>query len=370
VYTLSVKTITGVKKMKKTVIGVIGAGRIAKNAHLPALSKMENIRLKYLCDILPEKAQALKDKYSCVENVTSDYMQVLNDKEVEAVFVLTPNRQHYEIGMKALKMGKHVFCEKPIANTYALAKEMADEAKKQDKILNIGVCNRYNRAVETLHDYVKDGKFGDIYHVYCSFRGFRCIPGLGGAFTNKKESGGGVLIDWGVHFFDIILYVLGGAKIETVTCDCYLKMAKDMKEYRYKDMWAENTSNIENGVNDVDDFVSGYIRTDKASISFNGAWAQNIDANDMYIDFLGDKAGARLTYGGKFTFTDGKTLETVTPEYEWKDHFLEEDTAFINSIRTGKKCKNHVDEVLETAKLIEGLYKSSNEKREILGKEI
>jgi len=173
-----------------------------------------------------------------------------------------------------------------------------------------------------------------------------------------------------VHFFDLIMYVLGGAKLKSISCDCYSKMAKDMKEYRYKDMWAENTSNIENGVNDVDDFVSGYIRTDKASISFNGAWAQNIDANDMYIDFLGDKAGARLTYGGKFTFTDGKTLETVTPEYERKDHFLEEDTAFINSIRTGKKCKNHVDEVLETAKLIEGLYKSSNEKREILGKEI
>jgi predicted dehydrogenase len=247
---------------------------------------------------------------------------------------------------------------------------MAKEAEKQDKMLNIGVCNRYHKSVEILREWVDSGKFGNIYHVYCSFRGFRSIPGLGGPFTTKSHSGGGVLIDWGVHFFDLIMYVLGGAKLKTISCDAYSEMAKDMKEYRYTDMWAEDTADIENGVNDVDDFVSGYIRTDKASISFNGAWAQNIDASDMYIDFLGDKAGARLSYGGKFTFTDGKTLETITPEYEWKNHFLEEDTAFINSIRTGVKCKNHVDEVLETAKLLEGLYKSSNEKREILGKEI
>ena len=115
--------------MKKTVIAIIGAGRICKNAHLPAISKMENVRVKYLCDILPEKALALKEQYPMVESVVSDYNEVLNDSEVEAVFIFTPNRCHYEIGMKALKMGKHVFCEKPIANTYKYALEMAEQAK-------------------------------------------------------------------------------------------------------------------------------------------------------------------------------------------------------------------------------------------------
>ena len=356
--------------MKETVVAIIGAGRIAENAHLPALSQIENIRVKYLCDFFTEKAIALKNKFPIVEQVVSSVDTVLDDNEVDAVFIFAPNRLHYELGMKALKKGKHLFCEKPIANTYKQALEMADEAKKQNKIVNIGVGNRFNGVVETLEKFVKEGRFGNIYHVYCSFREFRSIPGLGGAFTNKKESGGGVLIDWGVHFFDIILYVLGGAKLKTITCDCYSEMAKDMKEYRYKNMWAENSSNINNGVNDVDDFVTGYIRTDKASISFNGAWAQNIDKNDMYIDFLGDKAGARLTYGGNFTFTDGKTLTTITPECEKKNHFLEEDKAFINSIQTNIKCKNHIDEILETAKLLEGLYLSSELKREIKQEEI
>ena len=356
--------------MKKTVIAIIGAGRIAKNAHLPAIAQMENVRVKYLCDILPDKAIALQKQYSMIESVVSDYNVVLEDSEVEAVFILTPNRCHYEIGMKALEKGKHVFCEKPIANTYKYAVEMANQAKKYDKILNIGVCNRFNASVKMLAEYAKEGKFGNIYHVYCSFRSFRCIPGLGGAFTNKKESGGGVLIDWGVHLFDLTMFVLGGAKIKSITCNAYSEMAKDMKSYRYTSMWAEDTADIENGVNDVDDFVTGYVRTDKASISFNGAWAQNVNENDMFIDFLDDKAGARLTYGGKFTFTEGATLTTVVPEFDMPDMYLEEDKAFIDSVNTGIKCVSYIDEVLETAKLLQGLYMSSKENREILPEEI
>ena len=83
--------------------------------------------------------------------------------------------------------------------------EMAKMADKCGKILNIGVCNRYHKSVEMLEEMNREGKFGNIYHIYCSFRAFRCIPGLGGAFTTKAQSGGGVLIDWGVHFLDLIL---------------------------------------------------------------------------------------------------------------------------------------------------------------------
>jgi predicted dehydrogenase len=267
--------------------------------------------------------------------------------------------------MDALRAGKHVMCEKPITVNYALSCEMAAEAEKQNKILNIGVCNRYHRSVEILENMVREGKFGNIYHVYCSFRSFRSIPGLGGAFTDKAQSGGGVLIDWGVHFLDLILYILGGAKLNNLTCDTYCEMAKDMKSYKYINMWAEETKDVENGVNDVDDFVTGYVRTDKASISFNGAWAQNVKCNEMFIDFLGDKGGARLDYGSKFVFTNGETLETETPEYEIPNMYLREDEDFFNSIESGIKNKNNIDNILESMKLLDNLYKSAE-----IGKEI
>ena len=351
--------------MDKKVIAVIGCGRIAKNAHFPAFAKMENVRVKYACDILPEKAEKLKEEYPLIEKVISEYKIALADPEVDAVFVLTPNFAHYTVTMDALRAGKHVFCEKPITVNYALSREMAQEAEKQGRILNIGVCNRYHKSVEMLEELNRQGRFGNIYHVYCSFRSFRSIPGLGGAFTTKEQSGGGVLIDWGVHFLDLILYILGGAKLKNVTCDAYCEMAKDMKAYKYKDMWAEDTSDIESGINDVDDYVSGHIRTDKASISFNGAWAQNIDKNEMFIDFLGDKCGARLKYGKKFEIYDGQTLETIAPEYDIPNMYLCEDKAFIESVTTGVKNRNHIDNILESAKLLDALYQSAEIKGEI-----
>ncbi len=340
-------------------IAVIGCGRIADRAHFPALSAPEGVRIKYACDLLPEKAAAMKEKYPKIEQVITDYRLALADSEVDAVYVLTPNYAHYTVTMEALRAGKHVFCEKPITVNYPLSREMAEEAERCGKILNIGVCNRYHRSVELLEQYNREGKFGKIYHVYASFRSFRSIPGLGGAFTTKRQSGGGVLIDWGIHFLDLILYVLGGAKALSATCDAYSEMAKELGAYRYEHMWAEDTADIAHGTNDVDDFISGYVRTDKANISFNGAWAQNIPNEEMYIDFLGDRGGARLTYGKKFTFTDAATLQTETPEYDIPNMYLCEDRAFIESIESGVKCRNHISHILESARLLGALYEAA-----------
>lgn len=347
------------------VLAIIGCGRIAQIAHFPALAKIEGIRVKYACDLIEEKATAMKEKYAFVEQAITDYHVALQDPEVTAVFVLTPNYAHYTVTMDALRAGKDVLCEKPITVNYELSSEMAQEAEKLGRILNIGVCNRYHRSVEMLEQLNREGKFGKIYHVYCSFRQCRSIPGLGGAFTDKAQSGGGVLIDWGIHFLDLILYILGGAELKTVTCDAYSEMAKDMKNYRYKYMWAEDTKDIENGVNNVDDMITGYLRTDKASISFNGAWAQNLDQGDMYIDFLGDKCGARLTYGGKFELFSGETLETEHPDYTIPDMYEMEDRAFLESADTRVKNRSNIDFVLNSAKLLDTLYRSAEQHKEI-----
>lgn len=351
--------------MKTTVIAVVGCGRIANGAHLPALSKLDNVRIKYACDLILEKAEKAKADFPKIEQVITDYNVALADPEVEAVFVLTPNYAHYTVSMDALRAGKHVMCEKPVTVSYELSCEMANEANKQGKILNIGVCNRYHKSVELLEELNRNGEFGNIYHIYCSFRSFRSIPGLGGSFTDKAQSGGGVLIDWGIHFLDLILYILGDAKLKNVTCDAYSEMAKDMKSYKYPGMWAEDTKDVENGVNDVEDFITGYIRTDKASISFNGAWAQNIEQNEMFIDFMGDKKGARLSYGNQFKITDGATLQTVESNHDIPNMYLLEDADFIESMCSGVKNKNNIDNILESMKLLDALYKSAE-----LGKEI
>ena len=347
-------------------IAVIGCGRIAQGSHFPALSKIPGVKIKYACDLIKEKAEKMKNEYpELVGEAITDYLVALSDPEVEAVFVLTPNHSHYTVTMDALRAGKHVMCEKPVTVNYEKSLEMAREAEKQGKILNIGVCNRYHTSVVKLEKMNRNGEFGQIYHVCCSFRAFRCIPGLGGPFTTKAESGGGVLIDWGIHFLDLILYVLGGAKLISVSANTYSEMAKDMTSYRYRGMWAEDTANIHGGTNDVDDFVTGFIRTDKGTITLNGAWAQNIERDEMYVDFLGDKKGARLNYRGQFVLSDGETLKTVTSDHEIENMYLLEDEAFLSSTVSGEKNKNNIDFVLESMRLLDALYRSAE-----LGEEV
>ena len=296
---------------KKAVIAVIGCGSIAVNSHFPAFEKIENLRVKYACDIVYERARAMLDKYSFVENAITDYNIALADPEVEAVYVLTPNLVHYTVTKAAIEAGKHVLSEKPISSTYELAKEMKELADKHGKMLSIGVVNRFGNAANMLRDMINEGKLGNIYHVYCSFRVFRGLPGLGGHFTTKAISGGGALLDTGIHYLDLILYILGGLDVKTVSANMYGIIGKDMKNYKHNGMWSQISSDTENGTYDVEEFATGFIRTDKCTVSVNGAWAQNLDLRDTYIDFLGDKGGARFDYRGKFTFWSAETAFLV-----------------------------------------------------------
>ena len=348
--------------MEKATIAVIGCGRISEIAHFPALSKMENVRIKYACDLIREKAEDKAKRFGA-ENVIEDYHVALDDPEVDIVYVLTQNFAHYTVTMDALKAGKHVFCEKPITVNYELACEMAHEARKSGKLLNIGVCNRYHKSVIEIAEKVKNGELGDVYHIYCSFRSHRSIPGLGGEFTTKASSGGGVLIDWGIHFLDLILYIIGGAKIKTVSADTYSKMAPTIDSYKYTDMWAGPP--VENGTNDVEDYVTGYVRTDKCSISFNGAWAENIDNGGMFIDFMGDKAGIRLQYGGQYTEFDNDLNKTESTG-DIPDMYGLEDAAFIAACKTGEHTKSYIDNILESQRLLQAIYDSAEAKKEIV----
>ena len=349
-----------------TVVAIIGCGRIANYAHFPALSKLENVRIKYACDIIIEKAKKAKKDFPKIEKTILDYHDALSDKEVDTVFVLVPNFEHKRITIDALRAGKNVLCEKPIALNYQDALEMKKEAEFAGKILNIGVNNRYNAAVNTIKKYVDEGVIGDIYHVESHFFTTRSIPGLGGPFTTKEKSGGGVLIDWGVHLLDLIQYIVGHKKLKSVSASTSSVLAKNMKEYRYGNMWAEDTSDIKNGVNDVEEFVSCFARYDTYSLSLTGAWASNIPADEFYIDIYGSKAGVRLLFNKQtFKIFSGDTLEVTESNVPFENHYGIEDKMFIDSVETGNKNRGYISEVIDVERLIDLIYESAKEEKEI-----
>ena len=350
-------------------VAIIGCGSIANFAHIPSYINCPDAEIKYFCDIIPEKAEAAVEKYGCGIAVT-DYHDILNDPDLTAVSVCTPNKVHSTISIDFLKAGKHVLCEKPAAIKLEEVIKMQEAQHQTQKTLNIGVVNRFNAPVNMIKKYIEDGKLGEIYHVYASFRAHRAIPGLGGAFTTKEIAGGGVLIDWGVHYIDVVMYCTGDPKPISVTGDTFSRLGKDIPNYVYNNMWAGPP--VLDGTFDVEESCTGIIRTTGPTITIHGAWAQNIRNNEMYIDFMGDKGGIRLNYGKGFTYyttKDGKLFQE-TPDIDTSNLFAEmfqnEINAFVRCVQTGEKLPSHIDNVIVSAKILQGLYDSAEQKKEII----
>ena len=349
--------------MGKVKVAVIGCGTIANAAHIPSYLNNDKAEIKWFCDIIPERAKVLAEKHGA--KYTVDYKEILDDDEVCAVSVCTPNDVHAPITIDFLKAGKNVLCEKPSARTIDEALSMQKAQHETGKVLNIGVVNRYNTGVNKIKELIDSGELGNVFHVYISFRSHRSIPGLGGAFTTKSIAGGGVLIDWGVHFLDIVMYCCNDPKPLTATGEMFSVLGKNIEDYTYTKMWAGPP--VKNGIYDVEDSITGMIRTKGPVITFNGAWAQNIGEDEMFIDFMGEKGGIRLQYGADFKFystKNGMLIETTT-SFTSNDHFQNEIDAFIDCIETGEKLPSHIDTAIITANMMQAIYDSAKTHKEI-----
>lgn len=351
---------------KKLGVAVIGCGNIS-GSHIPNYIKLDNVEVRYLCDIIPERADRAVEKYGCGKAVYN-YRELLGHDDIDIVSVCTHNDMHAQISIDFMRDGKDVLCEKPAARTLEEALEMQKVAHETGRMLSIGVVNRFTDTVNRVKQLIADGELGEVYHTYVSFRAHRSIPGLGGDFTNKAVSGGGVLIDWGVHYLDLTLYCLGEPKPLTCSGQAFSKLGTAMENYVCTNMWASDSANIKEGVFDVDDLVTGFIRTDGATITFNGAWAQNIGETEYFVDFIGTKAGIRMEYGGKFVMysTKGDMLTEIIPDYASKGFdYGEEVRSFVESAITRVPNQAYIDKAVETSKIMDAIYRSSDEHREI-----
>lgn len=352
--------------MSKIKVAVIGCGTIANSAHIPSYMQIQDkAEIKYFCDIIPERAEKAVKDYGCGTAI-EDYHIALEDPEIQAISVCTPNHMHAQISIDAMRAGKDVLCEKPAARTYQEALEMQKVQHETGRILNIGVVNRFNDSVRRIKEYIDNGELGELYSIYVSFRAFRSIPGLGGPFTTKAIAGGGALIDWGVHYLDIVMYCSGDPKPLTVSGETFCKLGKDMKNYTYMDMWSEMTKDV-NGTYDVDDSVVGLIRTEGPVITLNGAWAQNIGESETYIDFMGTKAGIRLQYGGDFTVygVENGALVEKKPHYRKSNMFLNEISAFVDDVTSREPLPSRIDVNILTSQIMQAIYDSAEAHREV-----
>ena len=346
-------------------VGIIGCGGIANNKHLPALTKLKDVKVVAFCDIIEKKALKARDKFgdeSC--SVYTDYKQLLEDKTIDVVHVCTPNRSHSFITVDALESGKHVMCEKPMAINSEEAQKMLDAARRTGKKLSIGYQSRHRADSRFLKAECEAGTFGDIYYAKATALRRRAVP-TWGVFTNKSEQGGGSLIDIGTHALDIVLYLMNNYRPKYVVGTTYDKLKNQRECANPFGPWDPNNY-------DVEEAAFGYVVMENgATIILETSWALNTtDTAGIRYMVCGSDAGMD-NYGGKFKINgvnnDRQYIHTpdLSPAgvafYDSKDASptVLEQVVFTNAILGKGELVTKPENAAVVTQILEGIYISA-----------
>jgi len=348
---------------EKLKLGIVGMGAIGA-VHAAAHQAVGEAEVRAICDIDAKTLGETGDRFK-VKRRCENYQELL-ESDVDAVMVCVGNTLHREVALAALEAGKHVFLEKPMAMNAAEAAEIAAAADEADTILQMGMVRRCAPDVRIVRQWVEAGLFGQIYHMRAVMVRRRGIPGLGGWFTTKAESGGGPMIDLGVHWFDAAMHVGGLWKPTSVSAKTYATFGPRMADYKYVGMWAGPPKL--DGVFDVEDYSTGLVRFgDKATLSFEIAWAANAEA-ESFVEILGDQAGARVGTGKPlriFTEHAGRVAD-ITPKYDAGGNSFEAQAeTFVAACRGQRPPNATAAEGLTVMKLIDAIYASSEANAEV-----
>lgn len=198
-------------------LGIIGAGAIAQRGHIPEFLSFPGVHIEAIADCNGEKAKAVAKKAN-IARVFKDYQELLALEELDAVSICTPNYLHAPMTIAACEAGKHVLCEKPMATNLIEAQAMIDAAAKNQVILMIEQAKRFTPQVEVAKSLLRMGIVGDILAIRSKFGhwGAQTWSPLGSWFFEREKSGGGVLIDLGIHHADLINWYTEGMQVESV----------------------------------------------------------------------------------------------------------------------------------------------------------
>jgi predicted dehydrogenase len=348
---------------KRVKVGVIGLGAIG-TVHADSYAATGEAEIAALCDIDAARLKQHGDRLN-VKGRFTDYHELLKS-DVEAVSICVGNTLHRDVAVAALAAGKNILLEKPMAMNAVQAAEIVAAGEKAGKVTQIGMVWRQNPTSQVVREYVQSGVLGEIYHMRAVMIRRRGIPGLGGWFTTKAQSGGGPLIDIGVHWFDLSMWLSGLWEPTSVSAACYAKFGRSMRQYRYVGMWAGPPKY--EGTFDVEDYATGLVRFGKkASLAFEIAWAANTP-EEAYIEILGDKGGVR-TFDGKpllIATEHQDRIADISPKYNDKaNNFETQARKFLAACRGETPPAATAREGLTVMKLIDAVYASSEEGREV-----
>ncbi|MDE0012953.1 MAG: Gfo/Idh/MocA family oxidoreductase [Candidatus Poribacteria bacterium] len=302
-----------------------------------------------VCDLDKGHAQEVATEYK-IPRVYTNHLEMLENGDIDAVSVCLPNFLHAPISIDALNAGKHVLCEKPPARSAQEAKAMADAAAENDKTLMYALVQRFDGSTQTLKQLVREGELGEIYFGKAGYVRRRGVPvGREGWFVDKERSGGGALIDIGVHALDCVWWLMNSPRPVEVMGTSYSHfehLVPDDVKY------------------DVDDATFAQIRFENgATIVLETTWALNLPG-DNYIKIAGTKAGASLSPFTLYTEEDGQELDKSL-DAPSINGFDEEVKHFVGCIVDEKVPISSAEQGIMLMQMLDGIYESAQKGRSV-----
>lgn len=337
--------------MTKLRVGVIGLGM--GKAHIRGYATHPQAEVVAIADLNEQVLAAVGDEYGINGRYTSAE-QMLAEANLDVVSIATPNKFHKAYTLAAFAAGCHVLCEKPMAMNAAEGREMLAAAEKAGKRLMINFSYRFSEPSFALKAQVESGILGDIYFARTIWHRRRGIPRFGGWFGQKALSGGGPLIDLGVHRLDLALWLMGYPQPTWVMASAYNPIATRLA--------------TEAGVAyDVEDMAVALIKfANGATVEVEASWATNIhEAELMETRLLGTKAGlVQRNVNEGYQFEAELYVENAGYQFDMKvhpplkpvpnpmNHFIESIITDTPHIATG-------EEGLLVMQLLDAIYESA-----------
>ena len=351
-----------------TNIGIIGAGMIA-NIHAEAANRIGS-NIVAVHDPQNNRAEEFGEKHKC--EVEDSVESLVSRDDIDGVVIAVPNDRHSELAIAALNAGKHVLLEKPMAMSLQQCDEILSARDASGNVLQMGFVCRYSPAALKAKELIDSGVIGEVLHVQATLLRQRGIPGLGGWFTTKARSGGGCLIDIGVHLIDLTMHLTSKKSPIRVQGKCI--QAFTAETYSYEEMWS---TPVEGGTFDVEDRVRALV-TDASgtTFQFDVAWATHLPENTMKDGLLieGTKGSLVVDLWSDemilgFAEDGAPRKETISIELTdaWDDAFDGEHSAFANAIASNKLESNAGtgEDGRLVQQIVESVYCSNELRKEI-----
>ncbi|NOU71275.1 gfo/Idh/MocA family oxidoreductase [Paenibacillus sp. LMG 31458] len=350
--------------ISKTKIGVIGAGSIS-GLHLQSYQKLEDVELYAVCDLNQVRAEEKAKKYG-IPHVYTDYRELLANPEVEAVSICTWNNTHAEISIAALRAGKHVLVEKPLCRTVEEALQIQEAVRETGKTLQVGFVRRYDANAQLVKRFIDNGELGEIYYAKAS--SLRRLGNPGGWFADQERSGGGPLIDIGVHFIDLCWYLMGRPKPVSVSGNTYKKLGnrahvRNLSFYKAAD-YDPNTNGVEDMANALIRFENG------ASLLVDVSFTLHGTKGESTVKLYGDQGGVELEPELILVTEKLDTILNVSPQTNDKsinvsEAFFNEVSHFVSCCRTGSTPISPVEDGVTMMRMLCAIYESADKGIEI-----